>query len=861
MSFCRGNNHGPPGIRLLSSRLYKRVTPWQATVMTFLGLYLSRNFAKLVGLESPEPLANLYSRSYFRATWITTALDAGFWTAMNIKKKWLRDLASVVFSFYYLIAAEHADEKVRKVRAVLTVEHLRVSWNKATTPYLSFLGKIFRPRLMDYAPVQIRIPRPKESSYKEPCVAWLYYNGPISTLKNQTNIVLDIPGGGFVAMGPRMSDDKLLAWAGRTGVPVLSLDYKKAPEHPYPYALNECYDVYHTIISSRGRCMGLSGKVRPNIVITGDSAGGNLAAALTLMVLQSGNTDARKWRGEDSLPPPAGLVLIYPSLDMNIGSWMTDEEMSLIRERGMRETNRNILRRKSEDYYKLTPATSRLSNNNIIPGPPVVHDYFAQQHAGVIHEDCDPTLDTENIDKPVPENTASQVVAMADTHPKQIKTRLAVSSIISYFNDRILTPEMMRAMIILYIGPYNRPDFSTDFLLSPLLAPEELLARFPKTYFLTGERDPLVDDTVIFAGRIRRAKLHRFRERQELGLEKSKVKFDEKAHVEVSLIPGISHGFLQFPAFFPEAWKQIFRCSWWIQELFSNAAERNTAAERDLMASSMMSLTSRRRQGTSSEAVKANSSSTTSTILPARPGTTQRSKTGDNGSRHHQRGLTGESSGDEDRPLEMTRLSMTKRSSASLVGKSASAAAPSPLSSSSSSARSPADASLLRRESSTATRTGTSPPSRPMPDFPSPNSVAVLEGESPSSTKTDPISRPALRNSTGRQQQPPQSNGDTTKPCSSALSLTSLSPSAQHNKTNGNRARNNSNDNDPTHSDGDDVDANEKIIPPWRKPMMKLSLQRELSLTSLPSEEDLLGRRMNGLAGGLMGIGEGARTP
>lgn len=177
---------------------------------------------------------------------------------MKIKRKGLRDVLSIVFSVYYLICAEQADEKVRKVRATLTVDHLRVAWNKGTTPYLSALTNLMRPRLMWYPPRKIRIPRPKESSYKEPVVGWLYFNGPISALKKHDKIVLDIPGGGFVAMDPRNHDDKLMGWAGKTGLPVLSLDYRKAPEWPYPYALNECYDVYHTIVATRGRCMGLS---------------------------------------------------------------------------------------------------------------------------------------------------------------------------------------------------------------------------------------------------------------------------------------------------------------------------------------------------------------------------------------------------------------------------------------------------------------------------------------------------------------------------------------------------------------------------------------------------------------------------
>lgn len=42
-----------------------------------------------------------------------TALDAGFATAMSIKWKWLRDIASLAFSGYYLLFANEADEKVR----------------------------------------------------------------------------------------------------------------------------------------------------------------------------------------------------------------------------------------------------------------------------------------------------------------------------------------------------------------------------------------------------------------------------------------------------------------------------------------------------------------------------------------------------------------------------------------------------------------------------------------------------------------------------------------------------------------------------------------------------------------------------
>lgn len=536
---------------------------------------------------------------------------------MKIRRKWLRDIASIVFTAHYLIAAEQADEKVRKVRGSLTVDHLRVSWNKSTTPYLWVLTRLMRPKLTRYPPRAVRIPRPAESSYDEPVNAWLYFNGPLSALKDHTKVVLDFPGGGYVAMTPRHYDDKLLAWAGRTGLPVLSVDYKKAPEYPYPYALNECYDVYHTLVMSRGRSIGLAGHTKPRIIITGDSAGGNFATGVVLMILQSAGIDPQRRQGQVSLPVPEGLILIYPSLDMNIGNWMTDEQMSLIQDQRTRKRNRNVLRRKSDDYYRLTPDTPHPSEGEEDPMS------LTQRP----REPEDPLEKKDGPDLPVKPPTKEEAAAtvahhtasLASSKPRKLDTRLAVSSMISYFNDRILTPEMMRAMIILYVGPHNRPDFSTDYLLSPLLAPEALIAGFPKTYFLTGERDPLVDDTVIFAGRLRQAKHNLFVQRKELSLVRPKDEFDERDHVEVTLIPGISHGFLQFVGIFPEAWKHINRCANWMDEVFYSLEH-------------------------------AESPCITRKSSPTRVANSERSH-----GRHHHR-IPTESSGDEDNPLMMSSL-------------------------------------------------------------------------------------------------------------------------------------------------------------------------------------------------------------
>lgn len=622
----RGDKHGPPGPRLLSRILSKRLTAWQACLATLMYLYAARNLSALVGLTNPEPLANMYDATYFRATWVLTALDAGFWTAMKIRTKWLRDLAGITFSLFYLVAAERADEKVRKVRGAITVEHLRISWNKGTTPYLGSIQRLLRPRFTRWPPRQIRIPRPADSDYKEPVAAWLYYDGPVADLEHHSRVVIDIPGGGFVAMDPRCNDDKLLAWASKSGLPILSLDYKKAPEFPYPYALNECFDVYATIIGTQGRCLGMSGREVPRVIITGDSAGGNLTVATTLMILETCSAPFRRSSGRGGLPAPDGLVCFYPALDMNIGNWMSDEQMSLIQDRKMRKTNRSIVHRKSMQYNQLVGTPHHSDDDDDTPtaeAPP-------SKSPNECQSECS-HLGPQTLSSSAP-SAAVGTVGMSH-HAEPMKTRLAMSSMISYTNDRMLSPEMMRAMIILYIGAHNRPDFSKDYLLSPVLAPDSLLAKFPNTYFMTGERDPLVDDTVVFVGRLRRAKEAAAREKPGVG-----GGVDESDAAELILLPGLSHGFMQFPGIYPPAWKHFDRSAIWFEHLFADAEHARSRHQR--------------------------------------PDPSADGRTNGQTRQNH----VGESSGEEDKPLEigMTRLTRGRSSTQSQQGSKGDGSEPGP---------------------------------------------------------------------------------------------------------------------------------------------------------------------------------------
>ena len=109
-------------------------------------------------------------------------------------------------------------------------------------------------------------------------------------------VLLYLHGGGYVA-GSLKSHRALVAEAGRrVGVRTLALEYRLAPEHPYPAALQDAL---------AGYCHLLSTDIDPkDIVVAGDSAGGGLTLALMLSL-----RDAR-------LPLPGRAWCISPWVDL-----------------------------------------------------------------------------------------------------------------------------------------------------------------------------------------------------------------------------------------------------------------------------------------------------------------------------------------------------------------------------------------------------------------------------------------------------------------------------------------------------------------------------------------------------------------
>ncbi|MDE6566707.1 MAG: alpha/beta hydrolase, partial [Lachnospiraceae bacterium] len=110
-------------------------------------------------------------------------------------------------------------------------------------------------------------------------------------------VVLQLHGGGYINRLRNIYRDFAVKYSGMAeGLPVLSVDYRVAPEHPYPAALLDAIEAYRWLLE-----LGYSGE---QIIVVGDSAGGGLALALSM------------WLRDQDMSLPGTLVLMSPWADL-----------------------------------------------------------------------------------------------------------------------------------------------------------------------------------------------------------------------------------------------------------------------------------------------------------------------------------------------------------------------------------------------------------------------------------------------------------------------------------------------------------------------------------------------------------------
>ena len=104
-----------------------------------------------------------------------------------------------------------------------------------------------------------------------------------------TGALLWIHGGGMVIGVPEQGHALCTRWADELGILVVSVDYRLAPEHPFPDGLDDCYAALRWV-HDQADALGVD---PGRIAVGGDSAGGGLAAALSQMARDRGGPDIR----------------------------------------------------------------------------------------------------------------------------------------------------------------------------------------------------------------------------------------------------------------------------------------------------------------------------------------------------------------------------------------------------------------------------------------------------------------------------------------------------------------------------------------------------------------------------------------
>ncbi|MGE8514480.1 MAG: alpha/beta hydrolase [Chryseobacterium culicis] len=132
----------------------------------------------------------------------------------------------------------------------------------------------------------------------------------------QSSAIIYIHGGWFIAGGYETHDAVVRKLANKTGSVVIFIDYRLAPEHPFPAGLNDCIDGINWVFKN-AESLGID---PDKIGIIGDSAGGALATAVSTQL-------GKQLKFQ---------ILIYPAADnqLNSKSWETYENGPVLNKQG-----------------------------------------------------------------------------------------------------------------------------------------------------------------------------------------------------------------------------------------------------------------------------------------------------------------------------------------------------------------------------------------------------------------------------------------------------------------------------------------------------------------------------------------------
>lgn len=311
-------------------------------------------------------------------------------------------------------------------------------------------------------------------------------------------LVFHCHGGGFVAQSSKSHEVYLRQWAAELDAPIFSIDYSLAPGAPFPRA---CQEVFYAYCWALRHCR-LLGSTAERVLVVGDSAGGNLVCSTTLTALR------RRVRAPDAqlliytpfnvsfVPSPARLLCLMDPL-LPIGFLMRCLHAYA-------------------GHTRREPTGNASEEDEDVDGAAV---------GDGDEEDGASTASSSSSTVSEPDAFGANAVYTLNPKRRRLGQQLANCHL-----DTLAAEPLDAEFQYFHVGAHWR--------LSPFLADDALLSRCPPTHVLSCHLDPCLDDCVSMAKRLRRLRVP----------------------VELTVLDGVCHGFLNFARFSEAAQRGSERC-------------------------------------------------------------------------------------------------------------------------------------------------------------------------------------------------------------------------------------------------------------------------------------------------------------
>ncbi|KAM8846695.1 hormone-sensitive lipase isoform 3-T3 [Synchiropus picturatus] len=388
--------------------------------------------------------------------------------------------------------------------------------------------------------------------------------GPISLslglktkrLPSSPCLVVHFHGGGFVAQTSKSHEPYLKSWSQSLGVPILSVDYSLAPEAPFPRALEECFYAYCWALRNH-HLLGWTGE---KVCLAGDSAGGNLCVTTSMRAAAFGV------RMPDGIMAayPATLLTAYaspsrllslmdPLLPLSVLSRcltayggnepQTEKQVERASTLSMvRRDTASLLRGASNWFHSLLDSNKSPGAASTGVGEPTGATDSVRKsisEASISSPHADPPVPSEPPEfknrtlstksktcqdlgsfssasngsalafERVPEDVTFSMSELKDSPMSGGAFSVAIAppvaeegSDLGHSREFPLGFEPLRSKQLAEMKLHSSPVVKDPFC-SPLLAPDSMLKGLPPVHIVACALDPMLDDSVMFAKRLR----------------------------------------------------------------------------------------------------------------------------------------------------------------------------------------------------------------------------------------------------------------------------------------------------------------------------------------------------------------------